>query len=85
VLPGRNLIVYHSERTTQGTSNRAYPQRGILSPLLWCLVVNDLLEDLQQQNFHVYGSADDIAIVAGGHSLTTLRDLMEHALNMTYR
>ena len=46
--------------------------------------MNDLLEDLQR-GFQVYGYADDIAIVAGGHSVTTLRDLMEHALKMTCR
>jgi uncharacterized membrane protein YkvA (DUF1232 family) len=58
---------------------------GVLSLLLWCLTVNDLLEDLQREGFHVYGYADDIAIVASGHFLTALRDLMEHTLKMTYR
>jgi hypothetical protein len=46
---------------------------------------NAVLEDLQRQGFHVYGYADDIAIVAGGLFLTTLRDLMEYALKITYR
>jgi hypothetical protein len=64
---------------------RSCPQGGVLSPLLWCLVVNNLLEDLQREGFHVYGYADDTAVVAGGCFLTTLRDLMEHALKMTYR
>jgi hypothetical protein len=47
-------------------------------------VVNDLLEELQREGFHIYGCADDIAIVVGGHFLTALRDLM-NALKMTYR
>jgi hypothetical protein len=67
MLAGRNLNIYHRKRTTEGTPDRGCPQGGVLSPLLWCLVVNDLLEDSQRQGFHVYSSADDIAIVAGGH------------------
>jgi hypothetical protein len=34
---------------------------------------------------HVYGDADDITIVAGGHFLTNIRDLMQHALKLTNR
>jgi hypothetical protein len=53
ILVGRNLMVYHRERTTEGTSHRGCPEGRILSPLLWCFVVNDLLEDLQREVFHV--------------------------------
>jgi hypothetical protein len=76
MLAGRKLIVCHRERTTEGTPDRGCPQGGVPSPLLWCLIVNDLLEDLQRKGFRVYGYADDIAIVVGGHFLRTLRDLM---------
>jgi hypothetical protein len=69
----------------EGTPDRGCPQGGVLSPLLWCLVVNDLLEDLQREGFHIYGYANDIAIVAGGHFLTTLRDLIEYALKIINR
>jgi hypothetical protein len=60
-------------------------QGGVLSPLLWCLVVNNHLEDLRRESFNNCGYADDIAIVACGCFLPTLRDLMEHALKMTCR
>jgi hypothetical protein len=46
---------------------------------------NDLLKNIQREGFYVYNYADDIAIVAGGRFLTTFRDLMKHALKMTYR
>jgi hypothetical protein len=85
MLAGRRIMVYHGERVVEGTPDRGCPQGRVLSPLLWWLVVNDLLEDLQREGFHVYGHADDIAIVAGGHFLTTLRDLIEYALKITYR
>jgi hypothetical protein len=35
--------------------------------------------------FHVYGYADHIATVVGGHFLTTLSDLMENTLTETHR
>ena len=50
-----------------------------MSPLLWCLVVNDLLEHLQDEDFLVYDYADDIAILVRGNFLNTLRDLMTNA------
>jgi hypothetical protein len=39
-------------RVVEGTPNRGCPQGEVLSPLLWCLAVNDLLEDLQREGFH---------------------------------
>jgi retron-type reverse transcriptase len=89
----------HSSAASQSTSNltglkqfynentpdRGCPQGEVLSPLLWCLVVNDLSEELRRQGFHVYGYADYIAIVVGGCFLSTLRDLMEYALKIINR
>jgi hypothetical protein len=69
----------------EGTPDRGWPQGGVLSPLLWCLVVNDLLEELQREGFHVYDCADDIFMMAGGRFLTALRDLMEYVLKIIYR
>ena len=45
MLAGRNIIVYHREKTIEGTPDRGCAQGGVLSPLLWCLIVNNLLED----------------------------------------
>jgi hypothetical protein len=84
MLAGRNLTVYNRGRTIEGTPERDCLQGGVLSLLLWWLIVNNLLEDLQTESFHVYSYADDIVIVAGGRFLTSLRDLMEYALKMTY-
>jgi len=40
--------------------------RGSSVWLLCCLVVNDLLEDLQKEGFLVYGYAAETAILVGG-------------------
>jgi len=36
------------------------PQGGVLSPLLWCLVVDELLTKLKESGFLVFGYADDV-------------------------
>jgi hypothetical protein len=85
ILAERRIVVYHGERVVEGTPGRGCPQGGVLFPLLWCLIVNDLLEELQREGFHVYGYADDIAIAVGGRFLSTLRYLMEYALKIINR
>jgi hypothetical protein len=45
-------------------------------------VVNNRPEDLQKEDFLVYGYADDIAISVRENLLNTLRDLMIDALKL---
>jgi hypothetical protein len=85
MLAERRIMVYHGDRVVEGTPDRGCPQGGVLSPLLWCLVVNDLLEELRREGFHAYGYADDISIVVGGRFLSTLRNLMEYVLKIIRR
>jgi hypothetical protein len=40
--------------------SRGRPQGGMLSPLLWCLVVNELLARLNDGGVYSQGYADDI-------------------------
>jgi hypothetical protein len=51
--------------TLNGTSvglaiSRCCPQGGVLSPLLWCLVVDDLLTRLSGGGIFIQGYADDV-------------------------
>jgi hypothetical protein len=85
MLAGKNAIVYLREKTTEVTPDRCCPQGGVRPSLSWCFVANDLLDDLRREDFHVYVDVDDIAIVAGGRFLTTLRDWLEHYLKIAYR
>lgn len=53
-------------------------QGEVLSPLLWCLMVDELLTKLKKSGFNVYGYAYDyVAIVTRGNSLTTLKERMD--------
>ena len=70
----------------QGESNmriptRGSPQGGVLSPLIWNLIMDTLLSDFDRQPVQVCGYADDIFLLVCGKDLPTLRNLMQSALN----
>ncbi|XP_055836606.1 uncharacterized protein LOC129905204 [Episyrphus balteatus] len=66
---------------TRRAANRGTPQGGVLSPLLWNLVVNELLLDLEGEGFKVIAYADDVAIAVSGKYPQTLAELLKTALN----
>lgn len=61
------------------------PQGGNLSPILWNLVVDGLLNKLSREGFHVNGYADDIVIMVKGKFTSTIRERMQMALNTVAR
>ena len=60
---------------------RGTPQGGVLSPLLWLLVVDEILVKLERKGVTVIAYADDIAILVTGKFLDTLSELIESALS----
>jgi hypothetical protein len=61
------------------------PQGGVLSPLLWNLVVDRLLTVTNDLGFNTFGYADDIVIIVHGKFVQTVRELMQKALNMVVK
>ncbi|GJQ67996.1 hypothetical protein Trydic_g16736 [Trypoxylus dichotomus] len=57
-------------------------QGGGLSPLLWCLSVDDLLSDLRRAGFYVQGYADDITIMVSGRFEDVVSERMQVALRL---
>jgi len=47
MLADRNLTISHGDTTIEDKPDKGCAQGFVLSPLLWCVVVNDLQEDLQ--------------------------------------
>lgn len=64
------------------TTTRGCPQGGVLSPLLWSLVVDGLLHRLSDRGIMAIGYADDIVLVARGKFEGVLCDLIETALTV---
>lgn len=66
-------------------SKRGCPQGGVLSPLLWSLVVDELLVELEEAGFTIIGYADDIAIYVTGKFEATVRERMAEAIEITMK
>ena len=61
------------------------PQSGVLSPLLWNLVVDRLLVITNDLGFSTYGYADNILIIVQGKFAYTVRELMQEALHVVVK
>jgi hypothetical protein len=59
--------------------SRGFPQGGVLSPLLWCLV-DDLITRLNGGGMCTHGYADDICLLAVGKLSNTVWELIDCAL-----
>jgi hypothetical protein len=55
-------------------------QGGVLSPLLWCLVVDNLIARLNTGGVYCQGYADDICLLAGRKFPNMVSELMQGAL-----
>jgi len=66
--------------TLNGFSMSLATPRGVLSPLLWCLVVDDLLARLSGNGVFIQGYKDDIHLLAMDKFPNTLSGLMKLAL-----
>ena len=60
--------------------SRGCPQGGVLSPLLWCLVVDELLTRLSEGGVYAQGYADDICLLAVGKFPNAVYGLIQWAL-----
>jgi hypothetical protein len=60
---------------------RGCPQGGVLSPLLWSLVVDDLLWELNYRGYYTVGYPDDIAILINGIFPQTVSEVLQTALH----
>ena len=75
VQTGTNSIIMN---TTQGC-----PQGGVLSPLMWSMVVDELLDVLTNTGIQVQGYADDIVLICRGKYEDTLCDRIQTGLRVT--
>jgi hypothetical protein len=57
------------------------PQGGVLSPLLWSIVVDYLLRKLHNSQYQAQGYADDVVLLQKGKFVSTLCNRMQSALN----
>jgi len=63
-LEGRQAIATLGSHSRSVAVSRGCPQGGVLSPLLWCLVVDELLARLSGGGVYAQGHVDDICLLA---------------------
>ena len=73
MLGNRNLTTSKSNTTLCGSVDSGCQQGGVLSPILWCLVVDELLHQLSGEGYHPIGYADDILVIMRGQHLEALQ------------
>jgi hypothetical protein len=63
MLGSKEIIATLAGETLEGSVARGCPQGGVLSPLLWSLVVDELIGGLNGNDYYSMGYADDIAVL----------------------
>ena len=85
MLSNRHLNSSLRQADIKKISTRGCPQGGVLSPLLWNLVADGLLEKLNDRGIPTYGFADDYLLLIKGICISTLFDIMQQALRSVER
>jgi hypothetical protein len=80
-LESSNISATLSGEILGASVARACPQGGVLSPLLWSLVVDDFISGLNSSGYYTVGYADDIAILIKRKFPHTVSEVLQTALH----
>lgn len=66
---------------------RGCPQGGVLSPRLWNMVIDELLEVVEREHpgIHIQAYADDVTMVSEGFDENTVSNILQSALETVQR
>jgi hypothetical protein len=76
----RTITATLSGEILRVSASRSCLQGGVLSPLLWSLVIDDFLWELNDKGYYTVGYADDVAILIHGKFLSTVSECLQMAL-----
>jgi len=80
-LEGRLAMAALEDVSRSVAVSRGCPQGGVLSPLLWCLVLNELLIRVNEGSVYAQGYADDICLLAVEKFPNMISGLIQWALH----
>ena len=81
MLESRIINSSLGESSVRKSVNRGTPQGGVLSPLLWLLVINEILMKFNHLRIKAVAYDDDVVLLVGGKFITTISDILEGALS----
>ena len=82
MLMGRRITSSVDSVSVSVRAIKGCPQGGVLSPLLWSLVVDEILVLLAEADIPAIGYADDLALIISGKYEDTITNRMQVALNL---
>jgi ribonuclease HI len=86
LLRSRKAIMEVGDSHIGTQTTRGCPQGGVLSPLLWSLVIDDLLQELAKEKIDCQGYADDVVLyVRGKTSIHTMCERIQQGINICKR
>jgi hypothetical protein len=84
-LENRNIIITLSGETLRLSAARGCLQGGVLSPVQWSLVVEELLWDRNDNHYYTVGYADNMAILTNGKFPQTVTEVLQTALGIVHQ
>lgn len=81
MLRSRIVYIQYGTSTIVFTVTKGSPQGGVLPPLLWCLVIDEIITLLNDLGHQTEGFSDDLATVVRGKFIPTLCDILQSTLN----
>ncbi|KAJ8729056.1 hypothetical protein PYW07_006752 [Mythimna separata] len=81
MLLNRTISVTLHGTTQSFKTTKGCPQGGVLSPLLWLLVVDQLLVEASKNDLDVHSYADDVVACVVGPCQSTVSSILQRSLN----
>ena len=85
MLTTRNITVEYEAESDRRSLLKGCPQGGVLSPLLWNIVVDDLIELVNNSGIFCQGYADDVVVMVSGKQIETLSEVLNNAFGKIER
>ena len=79
-LSNRNVRFSYNNITVAKSLNRGCPQGGAMSPILWNLIINDLLVNFKIKNCKIFAYADDATVICHNRTLDDLKTTIKDAI-----
>lgn len=80
-LNDRKIVFDHNGLKTQKTLSRGTPQGGVISPLLWNIILDELLQTFNIPNCELTAYADDVTAVCWDKNVSDLKSTIIHVLH----
>lgn len=83
MLRNRQITTNLDGTSATYTASKGCPQGGVISPLLWTIVIDDLIAMLNNMGYYTIGYADVVCIIIVGTRGTSISERMKRAIKLT--